>query len=287
MNDLVIIGKGPAGISAALYTARAGLKTTIIGKDNGALAKAEKIENYYGFENPITGNQLIADGIAQAKRIGSEVISDEVVGIGYDGNFVVKSNNGQYKAKSIIIATGSNRSAPKINGLSEFEGKGVSYCAMCDAFFYKDKDVAVLGCCEYALHEAMELLPVAKSVTLVTNGVEPIDKFPSNIIINKKEIASLEGDQTLNTIRFSDGSSISTAGLFIAVGVAGSSDLAKKLGAETKDTKIIVDENMATNIPGLYAAGDCTGGMLQIAKAVYEGAKAGVEVIKYIRSLKD
>lgn len=287
MNDLVIIGKGPAGISAALYTARAGLKTTIIGKDNGALAKAEKIENYYGFENPITGNQLIADGIAQAKRIGSEVISDEVVGIGYDGNFVVKSNNGQYKAKSIIIATGSNRSAPKINGLSEFEGKGVSYCAMCDAFFYKDKDVAVLGCCEYALHEAMELLPVAKSVTLVTNGVEPIDKFPSNIIINKKEIASLEGDQTLNTIRFSDGSSISTAGLFIAVGVAGSSDLAKKLGAETKGTKIIVDENMATNIPGLYAAGDCTGGMLQIAKAVYEGAKAGVEVIKYIRSLKD
>lgn len=287
MNDLVIIGKGPAGISAALYTARAGLKTTIIGKDNGALAKAEKIENYYGFENPITGNQLIADGIAQAKRIGSEVISDEVVGIGYDGNFVVKSNNGQYKAKSIIIATGSNRSAPKINGLSEFEGKGVSYCAMCDAFFYKDKDVAVLGCCEYALHEAMELLPVAKSVTLVTNGVEPIDKFPSNIIINKKEIVSLEGDQTLNTIRFSDGSSISTAGLFIAVGVAGSSDLAKKLGAETKGTKIIVDENMATNIPGLYAAGDCTGGMLQIAKAVYEGAKAGVEVIKYIRSLKD
>lgn len=287
MNDLVIIGKGPAGISAALYTARAGLKTTIIGKDNGALAKAEKIENYYGFENPITGNQLIADGIAQAKRIGSEVISDEVVGIGYDGNFVVKSNNGQYKTKSIIIATGSNRSAPKINGLSEFEGKGVSYCAMCDAFFYKDKDVAVLGCCEYALHEAMELLPVAKSVTLVTNGVEPIDKFPSNIIINKKEIVSLEGDQTLNTIRFSDGSSISTAGLFIAVGVAGSSDLAKKLGAETKGTKIIVDENMATNIPGLYAAGDCTGGMLQIAKAVYEGAKAGVEVIKYIRSLKD
>lgn len=288
MSDVLIIGNGPAGVSAALYTTRAGLKTTIIGKDNGALIKAEKIENYYGFENPISGSDLITEGIAQAKRIGAELIPDEVVGLGYEDKLLVKTNNGEYKADAVIIATGSSRSTPKISGLSEYEGKGVSYCAVCDAFFHRGNDVAVLGYGEYALSEAMELLPIANSVTMITDGAQPISNIPKEISVITKKIDALIGeDDLLTSVRFKDGSKLPVSGVFVAIGVAGSSDLAKKIGAQTEGTKIIVDENMATNIPGLYAAGDCTGGMMQIAKAVYDGAKAGTEVIKYLRKSKE
>lgn len=284
--DVIIIGTGPAGISAGIYTARAGLHTLIIGASSGALAKADKIENYYGFATPVSGEKLLANGIEQAKKVGAEIINDQVLSIGFDEELTVKTESDKYSGKAVIIATGSNRTAPKIDGFTRFEGQGISYCAMCDAFFYKGKDVAVLGCCEYALHEAMELLPIAKSVTLLTNGVSPIPEIPKEIPIVTTKISAFEGRETLEMVRFLDGSVISVAGVFVAIGVAGSSDLAKKLGAETEGLRIIVDEDMATNIPGLYAAGDCTGGMMQIAKAVYEGAKAGTEAIKYIRKNK-
>lgn len=285
MKNVVIIGNGPAGVSAALYTKRAGFDTTIIGKDSGALAKSDKVENYYGFELPISGEALIGSGIAQAKRLGVDVIQDEVIGIGYEDKLVVKTSNKTYYADGVILATGAGRTTPKIKGLEQYEGKGVSYCAVCDAFFYKGKDVAVLGCCEYALAEALELLPVAGSVTIVTNEVEPISKIPPDIKVITTKISEIKGKDTLENLLFEDGSTLSVSGLFVAVGVAQSSDLAKKLGAQTEGRKIVVDEMMATNIPGLYAAGDCTGGMLQIAKAVYEGAKAGTELIKYLRGL--
>ena len=283
MSDVIIIGNGPAGISAALYTSRAGLKTTIIGKDSGALSKAEKIENYFGFEQPVSGQTLITDGISQAKRLGAKVLSDEVVGISYNGKLVVQTKEKEYAADSVVLATGSSRLAPKIKGLKEFEGHGVSYCAVCDAFFYKGKDVSVLGNGEFAIHEALELLPTSKSVTLLTNGSQPEASVPERITVNTKEIDALGGDGVLSSVIFKDDTSLETSGVFVAMGIAGSSDLAKKLGAQTDGTKIVVDDHMATNIPGLFAAGDCTGGMLQISKAVYDGAKAGTEVIKYLR----
>ncbi len=286
MQDVIIIGSGPAGLSAAIYAARAGLKTQIISGDRGALAKAEKIENYYGFAEPVSGEELLQNGVRQAQRVGAQIIGGQVVNLGYDGDFIINTKENAYKARSVVIATGSNRTAPKIKGFSGFEGKGISYCAVCDAFFYRGKDVAVLGCCEYALHEAMELLPIAGSVTLVTNGAAPIPDIPGEITVITKEIAAMEGGEYLENVRFADGTALFVAGVFVAIGVAGSSDLARKIGAETEGLKITTDENMATNIPGLYAAGDCTGGMMQIAKAVYEGAKAGTEAVKYIRKLK-
>lgn len=286
MKNVVIIGNGPAGVSAALYTKRAGFHTTIIGKDSGALAKSDQVENYYGFEMPISGDSLIKAGISQAKRLGVEVIQDEVTGIGYEDKFAVKTSNAAYYADGVILATGAGRTTPRIPGLEHYEGKGVSYCAVCDAFFHRGKDVAVLGCCEYALAEALELLPIAASVTIVTNGEEPISKIPPEIRVITTKISEIEGKDTLERILFEDGSTVSISGLFVAVGVAQSSDLAKKLGAQTEGRRIVVDETMATTIPGIYAAGDCTGGMLQIAKAVYEGAKAGTELIKYLRSLQ-
>jgi len=288
MNEAIIIGSGPAGISASLYTARAGVKTTVIGKNGGALAKAEIIENYYGFENPVSGAQLINAGIAQSKRLGTEIISDEAVGIGYDGKLTVKTVNGEYKADSVILATGASRVVPKIAGIDTYEGKGVSYCAVCDGFFYRGKNIAVLGNGEYALSEAMELLPIVKSVAIITDGMEFKTKIPDSInmiTVIAKEIEKFTGSDYFERVLFKDGTSLAVSGVFVALGTAGSADFAKKLGAITNGKYIAVDEKMATNVPGLYAAGDCTGGMFQIAKAVYEGAKAGTEVVKYLKNI--
>lgn len=284
MANIVIVGKGPAGVSAALYTLRAGMKTTIIGKDNGTLGKVEKIENYYGFPEPISGGELVETGVQQAVRLGAEIVDDEVVGISYDGRLTVKTAHGEYPADALILATGSTRSAPRIHGLQELEGHGVSYCAVCDGFFYRGKEVAVLGNGDYAIHEALELLNTSKSVTVLTNGKKMLASVPEGIQLCTKEIQALDGEQVLSGVRFQDGSSLPAEGVFVAVGVAGSTDLARKLGAEVENNKIVVDESMATNIPGLYAAGDCTGGLLQVAKAVYEGAKAGTEAAKFVRA---
>lgn len=284
MKNVIIIGNGPAGISTALYTVRAGIDTTIIGKDFGALGKATEIENYYGFSQPISGKELVNEGIEGARRLGVKFISDEVLGLSFTDQLVVKTKDQDYAAQSVVIATGTSRNTPKIKGLKDLEGHGVSYCAVCDAFFYRGKDVAVLGDGEYALHEALELLQTSHTVTILTNGKEPTIQIPDSIQVITSPIEQVKGEQFLETIQFQDGSILPVAGLFIAVGVAGSTDLAKKIGAITENNKILVDENMSTNIPGLFAAGDCTGGLLQISKAVYEGAKAGTEIVKFFRN---
>ena len=153
--DVLIIGGGPAGISASLYTKRANLQTLIIAKENGTLDKVGKIENYYGLKNNTNGKDLQELGEKQAKNLGVEIKKEEVVQIEYETNFIVKTLNHAYKAKCVIIATGSNRKKPNIKGIKELEGKGISYCATCDAFFFKNKNVGVLGAKEYALHEAI------------------------------------------------------------------------------------------------------------------------------------
>lgn len=286
MYDSIIIGNGPAGITASIYIKRAGLNPLVIGKGFGALEKAEKIENYYGFEEPISGKDLAQKGIIQARRLGIEVKEDEVTLIEYDGEFVIKTVNNTYKAKTVILATGVNRQTPKIKGIEEYEGKGVSYCAICDAFFYRNKDVAVLGSGNYALNEINTLMPIAKTVTMITNGEKPIENRSSEIKTIEKKIREVRGTNTVEEVEFEDNTNININGLFIAQGVASSTDLAKKVGALTTNRNIIVNEKQETNLPGLYAAGDCTGGTLQIAKAVHEGMIAGLEVVKKIKVQK-
>lgn len=283
MRNVIVIGSGPAGISAALYTARAGLPTTVITKGEGALRKAEKIENYYGFSDPVSGSQLERDGIEGAKKVGVRFVNAEVVGLGFTDTLTVETTVGSFPAHGVVLATGTQRSAPRIKGLSDFEGKGVSYCAMCDGFFYRGKNVAILGSGAFALHELEALEPVAASVTLLTNGAERPAEFPETLATVTKRIAGVAGTDRLEKLIFDDGTELPVDGLFIAYGVAGSADLARKIGAQTEGSRIVVDEHMATSIPGLYAAGDCTGGMLQVAKAVYEGAQAGASVAKYVR----
>lgn len=278
--EVIIVGKGPAGVSTALYTARAGIKTTIIGRDFGVLEKADKIENYYGFAEPIDARALIEAGVMQAKRLGCEVISDEVVGIGFSDKLTVKTRNRLYTADTVVLATGSTRNTPKIKGISEFEGKGVSYCAICDAFFYRGKDVCVIGNGEYAKSEVAELLPVVKSVTLLTNGLPLQADMPSEVAVVETPIREFSGERGLEKVILEDDRAISVAGAFIAIGTASSADLAKKIGASISGNYIQVDKNMMTNVQNLYAVGDCVGGLLQISKAVGDGAIAGTSIIK-------
>lgn len=282
--DVIIIGSGPAGISAALYTVRSNLKTLVLSQNKGSLRKAEKIENYYGWEPALSGNELIATGINQAINLGVQIHYEEVLSIDYFDKLTVKTVQNSYQATSVLIATGAERNTPKIKGINTFEGKGVSYCAVCDAFFYRQKHVAVLGNGEYALHEALELLPVAKSVTILTNGQPLTFTPPDTIKINPTPVKELLGESTLQQIHLENETFLEIQGLFVAYGIAGSTALARKLGAETSGNNIVINAEMQTNIPGLFAAGDCTGGLLQIAKAVYQGAQAGLSMVKYCRA---
>lgn len=188
--------------------------------------------------------------------------------------------NSCYQAKSVILATGTNRVTPNIKGIREFEGKGVSYCAICDAFFYKGKDVAVLGNGNYALHEMEQLKPVVKSVTIITNGEQITENRSIDVKVNDKKIREFRGENKIEEIQFEDETKQPINGVFVAVGTASSNDLARKIGARIENNNIVVNENMETTVPGLFACGDCTGGLLQISKAVYEGEKAGLEVLK-------
>ena len=283
MGKIVIVGSGPAGCSAALYAARAGQEVVVISMGMGALSKAELIQNYYGFEEGITGAELYRQGVAGAKAVGAEFITAEVVGLDYTGSLVVQTTEGDYPADAVILATGTGRIAPKIAGLAEHEGRGVSYCATCDAFFYRGKTAAVLGSGEYALHEVQALLPVVKSVSLLTNGMPLTAEFPPEVTVYPQKVEAVLGETVVTGVQLSGGVQLPVSGVFVALGVAGSTALARKIGAEVDGNRIVVDEKMQTTVPGLYAAGDCTGGLLQVAKAVYEGALAGTEAAKALR----
>ncbi len=283
MYDVIILGAGPAGISASLYTKRANKSTLIIYSGESELCKAEKIDNYYGFENGISGKELYNTGIKQAKNLDIEVINEEVIKVEIDNNFFrVITNNNEYNAKSLILAIGAKKNTLNIDGIKKLEGKGVSYCAICDGFFYKNKNVVVIGNGNYAISETNDLINVANKITILTNGEKAPEFRANNVDIVTKNIKEIRGESRVQEVCFQDNSIIKTDGVFIAQGTAGSVELAKKLGIIMKNDKIVVDENMQTNIKGIFACGDCTGGLLQVSKSVYEGAKAGVSIIEYL-----
>ncbi len=286
MYDAVMVGSGPAGLSAALYTSRANLKTLVIGKDRGALEKADRIENYFGMAEPVSGCELVENTMTQAQNLGVELAEDEIFHISWDGHFVLEGKNGAYEALSVLLATGAGRKTLKIKGMRELEGRGISYCAVCDAFFYRGKDVAVLGNEAYAIHELGQLLPVVQSVTLLTNGQELKEEVPEGVRVVKEPLISVDGTDRVEGVTFADGSTLLAEGLFVALGSAGAMELARKAGAFTEGQNIKVNERMETNVPGLYAAGDCIGGLLQISTAVGEGAQAAMSMIPFVRKQK-
>lgn len=282
--DIIVIGYGPAGTTAAIYAVRAGLSVLMIGRDQGSLEKAEKIENYYGFVEPVSGTDLLENGLKQAQRLGVTVITDEVTGVMVTEGFEVHTTNETYEGLSLIIATGMPRKKASVAGIAEYEGRGVSYCAICDGFFYRNKVVAVIGSGDYAFHEASDLVPFARQIHLLTNGRPYTGGQHEKIQVDERKLAAVTGNEDkVNAVVFADGENLSVDGVFVAEGTANALDLANKIGIEHDGKVILVKENQQTSLNGLFAAGDCTGGLLQVAVAVGEGAKAGLAAVAYVK----
>ncbi len=296
--DVIIIGRGPAGLQAAIYTARSGLSTLVLGRNDGALAKADRIENFFGFPQPVSGKMLLEAATIQATNFGALIKDENVLAldISYSesGCYDVTVGDEIFTGRSILVATGKALPKVKKEGINEFEGRGISYCATCDGFLYKKKKLGVLGAGEYALHEAEALKIFTEDVTVYTDGQELYPEVEglmrlSGIKISTGKIKGFAGknednENILGEIVFEDESRENIDGMFIAYDRPGSSDFALKLGLLTTEKgSIKTDHKMATNLPGVFAAGDCVSDFKQIATAVGQGAKASESIISYIK----
>jgi len=282
MKRVIIIGYGPAGISAAIYLKRAGVDSTVIGKDYGALeGYKDLIENYYGFGQPIEGESLILEGINQAKRLGVEVITDSVISLKQDeSGFLVQTAHKLYQSQTVLLATGKTRQTLNIPGFIKYKGKGISMCATCDGYFFRKKKLAVIGCGPYMLHELEYLNRISDDVTIYTHG-QPFVSAVEHKIIDEK-ILEFIGEDRLTHIKTTQGT-YPIDGVFIAIGVPSSIDFASQLGVIVEKNNIVVDSSYQTNVEGLFAAGDIIGGKLQIAKAVYDGMQVSDSIYRYLK----
>ncbi len=287
MYDVIIIGAGPAGISASLYAKRANKSVLVLYHGESQLEKAHMIENYYGFEGGITGKELYENGIAQAKALGVEVKNEEALHISAtpEMNYEVVCADNKYEGKTLILSTGNKKLRPNIKGIDEFDGKGISYCAICDGFFYRKKAVAVIGNGDYALSEAGDLENIVEKLIILTDGLPAPDTDKYEIIT--KKIKEIRGEIRVNAVEFEDGTSLDVNGVFIAQGTAGGADFAKKLGVALNGDSIKANDDMSTNVPGVFSCGNINGGLLQISKAVHEGAEAALSAIKYLKEKKE
>ena len=279
--DIVIVGAGPAGVSAALYSHRSGLDILVVSRHDSALLPAGKIENYYGLGRSATGREIVDNGLAQLRALQIPMIDAEVTQI--QEGFTIFTTVGPLQAKSVILATGRKRNKVDIPGLEALVGSGVSYCAVCDGFFYKNKAVGVIGEGAYAAEEADFLKKFASTVTIFTNGKEFIGPVPDGIAVNRSILVKAEKQDHHLTL-FLEAGQMPLDGLFVAVGTASSAEFAMKLGIMTENGAIKVDRNMATNVPGFFAAGDCTGGLMQIVTAASEGAVAATSALRYVKA---
>ena len=167
VNDIVIIGAGVAGMTSAIYLKRAGYNPLVISKKESSLLKATEVENYYGFVEPISGEELYLNGINQANRLNIQLLEDEVLAVEYSmKGYKVGTKASSFEARTIIFATGMTRNIPLVKNLAKYEGKGVSYCATCDGFFFRNKKIAVLGNSDFALHELNYLKNISSDLFL-------------------------------------------------------------------------------------------------------------------------
>ncbi len=290
-TDIAIIGQGPAGLSAAIYTARAGLKTLVLGCDP-KVAGNYVIDNYFGFPDSITGKELIELGCRHAQKFGAELICEKVLNVHQadEGGFEIKTDISTVSARAIILATGVSRVRPGIKNISDYEGRGVSYCVSCDGFFFKNRKVLVLGEGIFAANQALELKNYTPHISICTQKKK--DKITDdyhkqldrdNIPVLTGKVVELRGEKFVEQAVFEDGNTSDVDGIFVAMGEASSLDFAYTLGITTRGVFIDADYEQRTNISGVFAAGDCVGRFLQISVAVGEGAIAGHSAIAYLK----
>lgn len=298
--DVIILGAGPAGLGCAVYAARYNIKIIVIGEiAGGMMTEAHQVDNYLGLPG-LTGAQLAQKFIEHVKSFGVEVKSPEhVAAIIRSGKlFEVKTGSGMLKSKALLIAMGMKKSMLMVPGEEEFRGKGVSYCATCDGFFFRDRDVAVIGGGNMAVQSALALAGFCKKVHLVSPGKLSCDpefsvkaaKTKNMEIHEKAKPMFIEGNEFVETLKVEKAgksSNIKVSGVFIETGHVPSTELLKPLGIETNEKGAIkVSGSMATNVDGVFAAGDITtgsDGFRQIVTAVAEGAVAARSIMKFVR----
>ena len=291
--ELCIIGAGPAGYTAAIYAVRAGVKTIVLEKGfgGGLAAISPKIENYPGFES-ISGMALVEKMKAHASKYTKINFGEEVIDVVKKENiFTIKTSKNEYLVKAVLLCTGTEYRTLNIVGEKELIGKGVSYCATCDGFFFKNKIVAVVGGGNTALMEAIYLKQIGcKEVYLihrrdqlraekicqdeaVEKGVKIIYQTHVESINGKDKVEFLE----LHDVKTNKKSKLLVDGVFVSIGEEPQNKLAKNLGVKLDEKGfVIVDKQQRTNIKGVYAAGDITGGLRQVVTACAEGAIAAL-----------
>ncbi len=301
LYDVIIIGGGPAGLTAAQYSARAGLKTVVLDKSSSAsaLAFASVIENYPGV-GPISGKELLTIFREQAIGFGAEYIETQVIGVNLQGEIKeVYTMDKTYRSKAVIIATGAMGRKPTIKGEAEFLGRGVSYCAVCDAAFFKGKTVCVLGDSEEALKEAVYLTRFADTVYLISPSsrlkVEedhPDLKRPKLRIMLGYTAKEIEGNEVVERIRLrnpvGDEEVLDLSGVFVYLhGSRPIVDFLQGVLELSDDECIVTNKMMETSIPGVFAAGDvtCTE-VRQVVIAAAHGCIAALSAEKYITGKK-
>lgn len=303
-KELAIIGGGPAGLAAGIYAARADLETVLfeMGMPGGLAASTEIIENYPGFTDGIGGPELSMNMEAQARRFGLEVVYAGVEEIKKEnGNFLVRTEDEEYRVKAVILAAGARPRQLQVKGEKELHGRGVSYCATCDGAFFRDKKLAVIGGGDSAVEEAIFLTKFAEKVTIVhRRGELRATKYLQQKAMANEKIdfawhsvpLEIKGEDLVKSILIKDvrtgaTGELSVEGVFIYVGHSPSTELVKELVELDRTGYIVTDEEMRTRTPGLFAVGDVRKKLLrQVVTAVADGAIAAVSAEKYIEGLK-
>jgi thioredoxin reductase (NADPH) len=298
--EAIIIGGGPAGLTASLYTSRAGLKSLLMerGIVGGQIINATLVENYPGFPQGISGAELGALMHQQAVKYGLEVVTAEVTGISQGQPYSISTTEGDFEATAIIIAAGSEYRKLGVSGEEKLVGHGISYCATCDGFFFRDRKVAVVGGGDTAITDALELTRHAKKVYVIHRRdqlragyilqqralAEPKLEFIWNTVVEEILGDKLASGLKLRNVKTGQSSILEIAGVFIAVGLMPNSQIFSNIVNLDDGGYIVTNEAMATSAPGVFAAGDIRrNSPRQVAAAVGDGVTAAKSAFKYIQ----
>lgn len=295
MYDIIIIGCGPAGVTAAIYALRAGKKVLILEQETigGQSALTTTIANYPGFKE-ISGQEFANNLYEQVLNLGGQVELEKVIKIEENKIKKVITEDSKYECKSIIIATGTKHRELGLPNEDKFDGKGLSYCALCDGAFYKDKVVAVVGGGNTAVQYAIMLSNICKKVYIIQmledltceSTLKEAIKNKDNIEYKyNSQVTKLIGNDFLEEIQINNKENIKLDCLFVAVGQIPQCEVFKDVIKLNEYGYIIVDDNKATNIPGIYAAGDCSNKQYrQLTTAVNDGTISALNIINYLEN---